>query len=80
MPALVGLALLAVFVTSLATFIDRVTVTSHAGLGHLAFGYPLGWLAQNQSALMGAHRSGFRSEWCPSPPVGEHCSDQALEA
>jgi hypothetical protein len=49
--ALAGLALAAALVAFMATFIDRAWVTGHGGLARVTFGYPLGWLAQNQTAL-----------------------------
>jgi hypothetical protein len=35
----------------MAALVDRDTVTAHGGLGRVTFGYPLGWLSQNQTAL-----------------------------
>ena len=46
-----GLALVAVVVAFLVALIDRATVTTHSGLGRVMFGYPLGWLTQDQTTL-----------------------------
>jgi hypothetical protein len=48
---LAALALVAAPVAFLAALIDRTTVTSHEALGRVMFGYPLDWLAQNQTAM-----------------------------
>lgn len=49
--AVVGLGLLAVLVAVGAALIDRATVKNQEELGRVAFGYPLRWLAQNQTNL-----------------------------
>ena len=48
---LAGLALVATLVAFIAALVDRPTVTAHGALGRVTFGYPLGWLAQDQTAL-----------------------------
>jgi hypothetical protein len=47
--ALSGLALVAALATFIAALFDHVTVAAQDGLSRVVFGYPLGWLAQDQS-------------------------------
>jgi hypothetical protein len=44
---------------------QRATVTSRHGLAHLTFGWPLAWLAQDQTAYDPPFpwTTGFRSPW-----------------
>ncbi len=48
---LAGLALVAVLVALVAALNDFATVTGREALGRVMFGYPLNWLAQNQTTL-----------------------------
>lgn len=43
-------ALVAVLVAVVAAFVDRATVTAQGAMGRAMFGYPLNWLAQNQTS------------------------------
>jgi hypothetical protein len=47
----VVIGLVAVVVTVVVSLADRVSVTSHDGLGRVNFGRPFGWLSQDQSGL-----------------------------
>ena len=49
--ALAGLALVSALVASVVALFDHVTVANLDGLSRVAFGYPLKWLTQDQSAL-----------------------------